>query len=191
MTALREPVSTRRAFFLGAALILAHQVAGKAVRDGLFLSHFPAADLPKVIASAALISVFFGLVFARLLSRFGPLRLVPAAFAVGALLHVVEFALLQTGGDVLRPLVITGVYLHLVAFGAILLSGFWSVANEVFDPRAAKREFGRITGAGTVGGICGGVLAERGAALFSGESLLLLLAFLHLAACVVLWRVSS
>ena len=35
--------------------------------------------------------------------------------------------------------VVTMVYLHLVGFGAILLSGFWSVANEVFDPREAKR----------------------------------------------------
>src|SRR5438128_187803 len=108
MTALRERQSIRRTFFAGAGLILAHQVAGKAVRDGLFLSHFPAADLPKVIAGAALISVFLGLLFARLLSRFGPLRLVPAAFAVGALLHVVEFFLLQSGGPVLRPVVITG-----------------------------------------------------------------------------------
>src|SRR5262245_44753161 len=85
----------------------------------------------------------------RLLSRNGPLRLVPAAFAIGGFLHVVEFALLRSGGEGLRGIVITLVYLHLVGFGAILLSGFWSVANEVFDPREAKREFGRITGAGT------------------------------------------
>jgi AAA family ATP:ADP antiporter len=191
MTALQQPASRRGIFLAGAALIVAHQVAGKAVRDGLFLSHFSPADLPKVIAGAALISVFLGLFFARLLSRYGPLRLVPAAFATGALLHVAEFVLLRTGGDMLRSIVITAVYLHLVAFGAILLSGFWSIANEFFDPRAAKREFGKITGAGTVGGICGGLLAERGAALMNGESLLILLAILHLAACVVLTRVPS
>jgi AAA family ATP:ADP antiporter len=133
-----------------------------------------------------MISVLLGLGFARLLSRNGPMRLVPAAFAAGSMLHVVEFALLRSANHGLRGAVITLVYVHLVGFGAILLSGFWSVANEVFDPRQAKREFGRITAAGTIGGVCGGLLAERGAALFGAESLLLLLAVLHLCAWLAL-----
>ena len=88
-------------------------------------------------------------------------------------------------------MVISAVYLHLVGFGAILLSGFWSVVNEVFDPREAKQRFGRIAGAGTFGGILGGLLAERGAALFGVESLLVLLAVLHIAAAMMLWRVPA
>ncbi len=95
---------------------------------------------------------------------------------MGALLHVVEYVLLQVSGPIGRAVVISAVYLHLVGFGAILLSGFWSVVNEVLDPREAKVRFGRITGAGTLGGICGGLLAERGAVLFGVESLLLMLA---------------
>src|SRR5215472_3255697 len=186
MHSQNEMHATRRMFFLVSGLIVAHQVAGKAVRDGLFLSRFSPGDLPKVVICAALISVMLGLGFARLLSRNGPLRLVPAAFAIGGFLHVVEFALLRSGGEGLRGIVITLVYLHLVGLGAILLSGFWSVANEVFHPREAKREFGRITGAGTAGGICGGLLAERGAALFGVESLLILLAVLHVGAWLAL-----
>ena len=31
--------------------------------------------------------------------------------------------------------------------------------NECFDPRSAKNIFGRISGMGTLGGLCGGVLA--------------------------------
>jgi ATP:ADP antiporter, AAA family len=182
MPTRKEVRTPRQLFFLVSGLIVAHQVAGKAVRDGLFLSHFSTADLPKIVIGAALFSVLLGLGFARLLSRNGPLRLVPAAFSIGSLLHIVEFALLHSGGQSLQGAVITLVYLHLVGFGAILLSGFWSVASEVFDPREAKREFGRITGAGTIGGIAGGLLAERGAALFGVESLLLLLAVLHLVA---------
>src|SRR6476659_11132437 len=119
------------------------------------------------------------------------MRVVPAAFAFGSLLHIAEFVLLRTSSNGLHAAVVAMVYLHLVGFGAILLSGFWSVANEVFDPRDAKRQFGRIAAAGTVGGICGGLLAERGAALFGGESLLALLAGLHLAACFVLRNVAS
>lgn len=178
-----RPLNT---FLFGSALMMAHQVAGKAVRDGLFLSRFAPADLPKAVACAALIAVLLGLGFSRILARYGPLRVVPAAFAIGSILHVVEFLLLQAHDDAVRGIVVTLVYLHLVGLGAILLSGFWSVANEVFDPREARREFGKIAGAGTVGGILGGLLAERGAALFGAESLLLVLAALHVAAWLTL-----
>lgn len=181
-----ESNQMRRMFLLGAALILAHQIAGKAARDGLFLSRFSPGDLPRIVVCAALFSVVMGLGFSRVLSRYGPLRVVPTAFALGSVLHLVEFVLLRIGGESVRGPVIAVVYVHLVGFGAILLSGFWSVANEVFDPRQAKSEFGRIAGAGTAGGIFGGALAERGAALFGGDSLLVLLAVLHLATWIVM-----
>src|SRR5262249_36369019 len=180
-----------KSFLIVAALIIAHQVAGQAVRDGLFLSQFPAADLPKIMAAAALVSVILGLVFARRMSRLGPLRVVPRAFAVGGALHLVEFGLLRNPGLVPRGVIVTSIYLHLVGLGAILLSGFWSVASEVFDPRAAKRHFGRITGAGTAGGIFGGFAAERMAAMFGVDWILLMLAALHLTTWLVLRRVAS
>src|SRR5262245_13098583 len=107
---------TRRLFLLGAALMLAHQVAGKAVRDGLFLSQFPASVLPKVVVLASLVAVVLGLGFSLLLSRYGPLRLVPAAFAVGALLHAAEYSMLRTAGTAVRGLAVTFIYVHLVAF---------------------------------------------------------------------------
>src|SRR5438309_2055487 len=100
MEAQTEFEHTRRMFLLGAALMLAHLVAGKAVRDGLFLSQFSPADLPKMMAAAALFSVLLGVGFARLLARRGPLRVVPAAFAAGGLLHLVEFAMLRGAAGV-------------------------------------------------------------------------------------------
>jgi ATP:ADP antiporter, AAA family len=166
--------------------MVAHQVAGKAVRDGLFLSRFSPSDLPKVIVCAALLSVLLGIGFSRVLSRYGPMRLVPAAFAMGSLLHLVEYALLRNSPPSATGILVTLVYLHLVGVGAVLLSGFWSVANEVFDPRRAKRVFGKIAGAGTAGGILGGALAERGAAVFGPNALLLLLAALHFAVWLTL-----
>jgi AAA family ATP:ADP antiporter len=160
-------------FIVASGLMVAHQVAGKAVRDGLFLSRFAPSDLPKVVVAAALAAVLLGLGFARILGRSGPLRVVPLSFAGGSLLHLAEFAMLQGAGEGVRAVVITIVYLHLVGFGAILLSGFWSIVNEFFDPREAKLRYGRIAGARTLGGIAGGLLAERGAALLSVDSLLL------------------
>jgi hypothetical protein len=181
----------RISFLIGAALIMAHQVAGKAVRDGLFLSQFPAGDLPKVMAAAALFSVALGLAFARRMSQVGPLGVIPGAFAIGGLIHLVEFGLLRAPGTVARGLTVTVIYLHLVGFGAILLSGFWSIASEVFDPRTAKRHFGRITGAGTAGGILGGVAAERIAAMAGVDWLLVMLGLIHIVTWLVLRRVSA
>jgi len=71
----------------------------------------------------------------------------------------------------------------------VLLSGFWSLMTELFDPRAAKRSFGRIAGFGTLGGILGGLMAERVAALFSAASVLILLAAFHLSCAIVLMSV--
>ena len=191
MRILGPPGGTGKFFLLAAGLLLAHQVAGKAVRDGLFLSRFPPADLPKVVAAAALAAVLLGLVASRLMARMGPRRLVSAGLTFGAALHVVEFLLLRGAGENLRGVVITVVYLHLVGFGAILLSGFWSIVNEFYDPREAKQQFGRIAGAGTAGGVAGGLLAERCAALAGVEWLLILLAGIYLAAAATLSQVAA
>lgn len=171
----------------GAALMLAHQIAAKAARDGLFLSRFPVTDLPKIVTAAAVVSLIAGWYFAGLITRRAPANLMPAALMASATLHVAEFVILPT----YRAPTVVFVYLHIVGFGAILLSGFWSVVSEGFDPREAKLRFGRIAGAGTFGGIAGGLLAERCTAMFAVPSLLLLLAVLHTCAAVVLSLIRS
>lgn len=159
----------------GSAAMLAHQVAGKAARDGLFLQHFEPGDLPKMVVVAAVVSLVMAIGFARLSERIGPSRLVPLAFVLSAALHAIEwFGMRQWPGPVT-----VFFYLHVVGLGAILLSGFWLLLSEVFDMREAKRYFGRIAGMGTAGGIAGGILAERMAAFSLGDHLLLLLAFWH------------
>jgi ATP:ADP antiporter, AAA family len=165
-----------------AALLVAHQVAAKAARDGLFLSRFPITDLPKAVGFAALLSILLGLLFSRLLSRYSPARVVPFAVLLSGLLHGLEYAALDWD----RSIVVGFVYLHIVGFGAILLSGFWSVASEAFDPREAKLRFGRIAGAGTAGGIVGGLAAERTVYFWNADGLLLVLAALHFLAFLLL-----
>jgi ATP:ADP antiporter, AAA family len=169
----------------GASLMLAHQVAAKATRDGLFLSRFSPEDLPKIVVASAILAMTLGIGFARLLARFSPAVIVPVSLAASAAGHLVEYLCL----GVARDITVVILYFHIVGFGAILLSGFWSVVNESFDPREAKLRFGRIAGAGTAGGIAGGLLAERFAALVSTDSLVLLLATLHACASVVLYRI--
>jgi HEAT repeat protein len=69
----------------------------------------------------------------------------------------------------------------------VILSGFWSVVNERFDPRAGKTHFTRIVSAANIGGVVGGLLAERVAAMLTIDSLLPVLGVLHLLCA---WLVS-
>jgi hypothetical protein len=62
--------------------------------------------------------------------------------------------------------------------------------NESFEPRSAKELFAKISGMGTLGGLLGGLLAERVAAWFGARDVVLLLAALHLACAGLTWRVA-
>jgi HEAT repeat protein len=143
--------------FLTAVLLIAHQVLGKTVRDAFFLSTFPVAALPAMKLAAALCAIGAGLSAPPLFRHFSPGATVPAAFMLSGVLHFVEFALRAGHPQLCAALV----YLHIVALCAILLSSFWLLLTESFDPSSARQWFGRIAGFGTLGGIAGGLFAER------------------------------
>ena len=96
--------------------------------------------------------------------------MLPWALAGGSgLLQLAERWLLG-----LRPgLASVLIYLHMAGLGVILLSSFWSMLNEEFDPREAKRRFGQIAAGGTIGGVLGGLGAERTVAWFGAPTLML------------------
>jgi AAA family ATP:ADP antiporter len=178
--------AVRAAMFCAFAMV-GHQVAAKAARDALFLSTFAVADLASMISGAALASVAFATMSGRALARGGPARLVPAAFAASGALHL--------GLWVLAPraprLASVALYLVTVTLGAVLVSGFWSIVNERFDPRTARKSIGRIAGAGTLGGLAGGIAAERLAALAGVIEAFPLLAGLHFACAWAARRTSG
>jgi ATP/ADP translocase len=64
----------------------------------------------------------------------------------------------------------------------MLGSGVWLIASERFDPRTAKKHFGEIAAAGTLGGLVGGLVAARVAAAADVAAMLPLVAALQ-AAC--------
>ncbi len=166
------------------AVMSIYQVGSRAARDTLFLSHFPVASLPLMIAAASVTSIASALIAAQVMSRRGPMRFIPAAFAVSAALTLAEWALTlraPRAGSI-------AVYLHVAAFGPVVVSGFWSIVNEQFDPRAAKRAVGWIAGIGTLGGLLGGLLAERMTAWFGAPGTLPALALTHVACAITTTR---
>jgi len=158
-------------------LMLAHQVAGKAARDALFLSQFNVSYFPMIVIAGSAVSIAGGLVNSRLLQAFTPARMVPWGFLFSGALHFAEWGFRNSP---YRNAMVIGVYVHVVGLGAIVLSSFWSLLNERFDPHSGKKFFGRIAGVGTLGGVLGGIAAERFAVWLPLTSVLLFLGALHL-----------
>ena len=153
---------------LVALAMIAQQIASKAVRDTLFLAAYDAREIPRAMLASAGLALLGVLGLSGLLRARGPARVVPALFAVSAGLYGVE-ALLVRQAPGLAAYVL---YLHVGVFGAMVVSGFWSVVNERFDPHSAKRQVARIASGATLGGVFGGLLAERVTSLFGASAAL-------------------
>lgn len=178
MNGLGRDVQAARLAMLTAGLAIAHQVAGKSLREGLFLSTYSVADLPKAMLGSALAAIPLVLLVARLMTRLGPDRLTPSLFVASAALSFTEWVLLPR---LPHPVVLL-IYLHVSIGGALLVSAFWSVVNERFDPHALKYWIGRVTASATLGGLLGGLAMERMAHWLDARSTLPLLGSLALCA---------
>jgi ATP/ADP translocase len=179
------PKKTRRSITVAtvaSTAMIAQQVAGKAVRDGFFLSNFPATDLPKAMIGGAILSFIGALILSRVLSRLGPRRVTPLLFSLSAVLFLAFWAFHAQNPAIITVLL----YLHMASLGILVISSFWSLINERFDPHTTKRAIGRIVSGATFGGILGGILADRVPALFDLGSMFLVLAALHSVCALVL-----
>jgi hypothetical protein len=165
-----------------AATVTAQFVVGKAARDALFLAEIGIGALPLMIVATAVVSIALVAVSSRALRYVAPGIFVPLAFVVSAVLLFVEWGLAYTAPRIAAPLV----YLHISGLGPMLGSGFWLIATEHFDPRTAKKRFGQIAGMGTLGGLVGGLGAERLATVADVATTLPILAVLNL---VCAWQV--
>ncbi|MDC0685810.1 hypothetical protein [Sorangium atrum] len=156
---------------IASGAMIAQQVAGRATRDALFLASFGAADVPKVMAAGAVLSFGAVVLLSRALLQLSPARVVPATFAASSALLALEWGLARRAPGA-AALVF---YLHIAVFGATLISAFWSLVNERFDPHTARHSIGRIAGGGTVGGVIGGLFAWRASRLIDAPTMLLAL----------------
>jgi ATP:ADP antiporter, AAA family len=163
---------------------IAQQVMGRATRDALFLSSFSVERLPTMMIGAAAVSFFSAIYVGRLITRLSPARVVPWLFATSGVLLAAEWAL----GAAAPAALAVVIYLHWAVFGGTLLSTFWSVINERFDPRAGKRYIGWIASGGTAGGILGGVAAFGAARTIATQDALLALSAMHVLCSVLSLR---
>lgn len=148
------------ATMLCAGAVTAQFVGGKATRDALFLASLDLTALPTMLIATSIGSILLVAANSRAARAIRPATLVPASFLASGILFLCEW--LMTYRE--RSIAAVVVYLHISGAGPLLASGFWLIASERFDPRTAKRRFGQIAGAGTLGGLLSALLAERVAA---------------------------
>jgi hypothetical protein len=175
--------ATVRAAAVGAGLLIAQQVAAKVVRDAFYLSQFPVTTLPLALGASACLSFVAVAALSRTMARRPPARLLPPLLWGSAGLLVGEWALSFVAPRAAAALL----YLHVATFGATLVSAYWSLLNERFDPHAARRAMGTIGTGASLGGVLGGAVTWRVAGLVRVPTLLLGLAAL-LALCALAIR---
>jgi hypothetical protein len=155
--------------------MIANQVAGKAVRDALFLTNFDVTALPGMIVGSSLLTIGGVLAASRILASRGPGLVVPIAFGLSAAVTIAIWSFVDRAPKAAA----IALYLHVALFGAVLISWFWSLVTERFDPRTARKRIARIAAGGTLGGLLGGLAAERVGALFPVTTMLPVLALLQ------------
>ena len=163
---------------ISAAVIAAQLAAGKATRDALFFTSLTITALPAVVTATALFSIVLVFLHGRAVRRVSPGTLIPALYVLSGVLFVFEWFLRSRGPSTAAVVL----YLHISGVGPLLASGFWLIATERFNPRTAKKGFGRITAAGTVGALVGALIVARLAAVRGGPAMILVLAAFQFAA---------
>jgi AAA family ATP:ADP antiporter len=133
----------------------------KPVTRSKFISDFGADNLPWILLGAGLV---IGLVmhqYTHAMSRLPRRSVLPVTFAGIIALQLTFWALLRAGWEAAS----VGLFVFGQILGVLLISQFWTLANDIYDARQAKRVFGFIGGGASLGGALGAgltrYLAER------------------------------
>ena len=174
--------------FLYLFLVMAAYLTGRVVRDSLFLSRFPAVNLPYVdIATAFGVAVVIA-AYLRI-SRGRSLR----SLLVGCLALYCSSCLLFWGlARYYSPRwLYPTIYVSVGIFGVLATTQVWALANHVLTTREARRIFGLVASGAITGGIFAGFFSKVLAKAFGTESLLLAMAA-FLGACpplvMIVWK---
>src|SRR5438552_5332114 len=172
---------------LYAANAIGAVVVGHSVRDALYLSNRPARGLAGMYIWSSIAIVLVSWSYARIADRL-PRGLLNAVSALGCAALGAAFWAVLTVTDAVW--VYAALYVFVEAMGSLVVIQFWTLANEVFHAREAKRLFGLIGGGGTLANVIFGLLVGRYAQVVGAHNLLLLMVA-QLALCAGLAQAGS
>jgi AAA family ATP:ADP antiporter len=123
--------------------------------EGTFINRFGADKMPWVqLAAGILIGVIMHL-YTHASGRVPRRRVIPGTQAVVVVLLLAFWVLLRTDAT----WVAVAFYLFGLILGVLLISQFWTLANDIYDARQAKRLFGFIGGGASLGGALGAAIS--------------------------------
>ena len=177
-----EESTTLLLMFLYSFLAMTAYNILKPLATGTFIAVLGAENLPiMILAAGPLIAVImqgYTAVIARL-----PQRWVIQITQAGVVTLLVAFSVIFRVGEGWWSAI--AVYLFRLILGVLLISQFWTLANDVYDPRQAKRFFGFIGGGAALGGMTASFLVEWTVELLGFNNLLLVSAGL-LVGCMAI-----
>jgi ATP:ADP antiporter, AAA family len=153
----------------------------KPVTRGLFISNLGADNLPWVQFSAGIVIGLIMQAYTRSIAVVPRRWTIPVTLAGMVGLLVLFYVFFSGFGD--ARAVAVAFYLYGLILGILLISQFWTLANDVYDPRQAKRLFGFVGAGASLGGATGAALTaflvER-----VGVNLMLLVSAAILVGCI-------
>ena len=145
------------------------------------ISALGADNLPYVLMGAAVIIGTLMHLYGRSTARL-PRRLVAPVTQAGlAVLLIAFWVLFRTGA----AWVSAAFFVFGLIFGLLLVSQFWTLANEIYDSRQARRLFGFIGGGASLGGITGAAVTTFAVSSLGSDYLALLSAVVLLLCAAI------
>jgi len=160
--------------FLQLLLASAVFVLGRTVRDTLFLSRYPIKYLPWMFVLYGLTSAATVVVYARFADRVARHRMIAVTTAVGITTYTATWGLVRAGQTWIYP----AFYVWAEVVANLFIVQFWTLANDLFDARAAKRLFGTVGSARVLGVVLVGLAAGAVVEIIGTAQLLFVLAAL-------------
>jgi AAA family ATP:ADP antiporter len=153
----------------------------KPVTRSQFISALGADNLPYVQLAAGVLIGIVMQIYSAAAGRLPRRWVIPATQLAEVALLTVFWFLFRTGAD----WVSVAFYVLALILGILLTSQFWTLANDIYDARQAKRLFGFIGGGASLGGATGAGLTSLVVSELGTNNLLLVSAGI-LALCALL-----
>ena len=175
-------ITTALLMFLYSFLAMAGYNMIKPVTRGLFIEKLGAENLPWVQFGAGIVIGVIMQAYTRTIAVVPRRWMIPVTLA-GLVALMAAFYVLFVGFPANRAVAV-GFYLFGLITGILLISQFWTLANDVYDPRQAKRIFGFIGAGASLGGFAGAAMTSAVVERIGTNSVLLVSAA-TLAVCTV------
>jgi len=158
-------------------------VTGRSARDALLLGAGGSSRLPWLILAGALGVSLMGLAYSPISARFRRDRLAIGGASFGTLVYAGAYLVESRAGSSFQG----ALYVLVEILGALALLQFWTLVNELFDARSARRLYGLIGAGGTAANILVGLAVAVVARRFGAEALLLQCALLTALMALAAW----